>query len=220
MARQVGSIVKGLSPDGSPESARPVVRALEAYADLLEPWARSVGNYMVHDVSRRDLKAWRAHSKDIGEALRDELKTPPSKVFLQEMLREQVELITSLPKRAAQRVHRLTTEALVTGERAASVAEKILETGKVTESQAMLIARTEVARTSFELIKARAVAVGSEGYIWRTAEDFDVRKSHAEMEGRYVRWNTAPRLSDGTVAHAGCTYNCRCYPEPVIPDDL
>jgi len=196
-----------------------VVRALEAYADLLEPWARSVGNAMVHDVSRRDLKLWRAHSRDIGAALREELKSPPSQVFLQEMLREQVELITSLPKRAAQRVHKLTTEALVTGERVDSIAAKILETGKVSEAQATLIARTEVARTSSKLMEQRAVAAGSEGYIWRTAHDGDVRKSHAEMEGRYVRWDSAPRLSDGTVAHAGQIYNCRCYPEPVLPDE-
>ncbi len=215
----MGSIVKGLQPDGTVESSRPVVRALEAYADLLEPWARSVGNYMVHDVSRRDLKTWRVRSKEIGGLLREELKAPLSRAFVANLLQEQVELITSLPKRAAQRVHHLTTEALVTGERASSVAQKILETGKVTESSAMLIARTEVSRTASKLMEARAVAAGSEGYIWRTSEDGDVRKSHAEMDGTYVRWDTVPQLSDGTRTHAGCTYNCRCYPEPILPDD-
>jgi uncharacterized protein with gpF-like domain len=68
------------------------------------------------------------------------------------------------------------------------------------------------------LTQARAEHIGSEGYIWRTSNDSDVRHSHKEMNGRYVRWDTPPRLSDGTVTHAGQIYNCRCYPEPVIPD--
>ncbi len=195
------------------------MRALYAYSDLLEPWARSVGNYMIHDVSRRDLSSWRAHSREIGESLRKELKSAPTGIVVRGLLDEQVDLIKSLPRKAAERVHRLVQEAQVTGQRADVVAGKILETGKVTESHAMLIARTEVARSATALMRARAENAGSEGYIWRTSHDGDVRKSHAEMEGKYVRWGTAPTLSDGTVTHAGAIYNCRCYPEPVLPDE-
>ena len=80
----------------------------------------------------------------------------------------------------------------------------------------MLIARTEVARTASGLTEARARHVGSDGYFWRTAKDADVRDSHRQMEGKFVKWNEPPTLSDGTVTHAGQIYNCRCYAEPVI----
>jgi uncharacterized protein with gpF-like domain len=38
------------------------------------------------------------------------------------------------------------------------------------------------------------------------------------MEGVPVRWDQPPTLSDGTVTHAGQIYNCRCWPEPILPN--
>ena len=96
------------------------------------------------------------------------------------------------------------------------MAAEIARSGEVTESRAMLIARTEVARANSMITEARAASVGSTHYIWRTAEDERVRESHAEMEGQVVAWDTPPTLSDGTTTHAGQIYQCRCYAEPII----
>jgi uncharacterized protein with gpF-like domain len=38
------------------------------------------------------------------------------------------------------------------------------------------------------------------------------------MEGKFVTWDDPPTL-DGMKGHAGQFPNCRCYPEPVIPED-
>jgi uncharacterized protein with gpF-like domain len=38
------------------------------------------------------------------------------------------------------------------------------------------------------------------------------------MEGKFVAWDKPPKLTDGTTGHAGEFPNCRCYPEPVIPE--
>jgi uncharacterized protein with gpF-like domain len=46
-----------------------------------------------------------------------------------------------------------------------------------------------------------------------------VRESHKAMNGKFVRWDSPPTLSDGTTTHAGQIYNCRCYPDPVLPED-
>ena len=132
---------------------------------------------------------------------------------------EQVTLITSLPTKAAERVHNLTIEALSNSTRASEVAKEILATGNVTESRANLIARTEVARTASLITESRAVHIGSEGYFWRTAGDSDVRHEHRLLSGKYIKWNDPPVASaDGTRAHAGQIYNCRCWPEPVLPE--
>jgi len=92
-----------------------------------------------------------------------------------------------------------------------------MESGDVARSRALLIARTEVTRTATTLTQARAEHIGSEGYIWRTAGDGDVRPSHRAMNGKFVRWDSPPTL-DNLTGHAGCVPNCRCYAEPVIPD--
>ena len=80
-----------------------------------------------------------------------------------------------------------------------------------------MLARTAVSSTAEALVETRAKSIGSVGYVWRTARDGDVRPSHKAMEGKFVAWNDPPTL-DGYRAHAGCFANCRCRPEPVLPE--
>lgn len=192
--------------------------ALIKYAEVLDPWAKAVASYMVADVARMDEKLWRARSKELGQRVRREIRRGPSAALLSKLQSEQVALIRSLPLEASKRVHQLALEAIPTGKRAASIAREILATSNVTAGRARLIARTEVARASSNLLQARAEGAGSDGYIWRTSDDGDVRPSHAKMEGKYVRWSTPPTL-DKLKGHAGTLPNCRCFAEPIFPDD-
>lgn len=217
VARHIGDLVIGLFDAADPASAGIVERALRRYAPTIEGWASAVGGRMVTEVAARDRKAWMAVSREMGTAIHREIDQAPTGVILRERLREQVNLITSLPTEAADRVHKLTIEGLSKGTRASEIAAEILKSGEVSVARANTIARTEVSRTATAFTEARAQSVGSEGYIWRTAGDTDVRASHAAMEGKYVLWSKPPTL-DGMTGHAGQFPNCRCYPEPVIPD--
>lgn len=161
---------------------------------------------------------WREHSRDMGVALRREIENAPTGEVLRQLQAEQVYLIKSIPLDAAQRVHDLATEATITSTRASEIAKAILASESVSESKARLIARTEVSRAASNLVQARATWAGSDGYIWRTSGDADVRPSHAAMEGKYVRWSSPPTL-DNLKGHAGCLPNCRCFSEPMFPDD-
>lgn len=219
VARNVGALVQGFAPDGVVKDMSALQKALAGYAELLGPWAVSVANYMVADVMRRDAKVWRSYGKEMGRALRIEIDQAPTGVVYREMMDEQVALIKSLPLKEGQRIHKLTDEALVSGRRAEDIKKEIMRTTAVTESRARMIARTEVSRTASLFTQARAMAAGSEGYIWRTVRDGDVRHTHEEMEGKYVRWDTPPKTDKGLAPyHAGCGPNCRCYAEPVLPD--
>ena len=64
-------------------------------------------------------------------------------------------------------------------------------------------------------LRSRARTV--DGYVWRTAGDSDVRSSHKKMNGKFVRWDDPPQL-DNLNGDAGALPNCRCYPEPLIPE--
>lgn len=196
-----------------------MLAALREYSTMIGPWAKSVAAYMVADVSRRNVKTWKQVSTDMGQSLRSEILTAPTGQLFAETMASQVELIQSLPLHAAERVHEITTEALMSGRRAADISKELLELGPITERRARLIARTEVARTASNLTRARAQYAGSEGYIWRTSQDGDVRDTHRAMNGKYVRWDTPPK-TDASLDpyHAGQGPNCRCYPEPVLPD--
>lgn len=220
IAKQIEVIVRGLSPDGIVRDPGPIQTALGKYSELIGPWAQSVANYMLADVSRRNAKAWAEAGKEMGRALRAEIAYAPTGMVYQALMQEQVALIKSLPVKAAQRVHDLVIEGRINARRHEQVAEMILASGKVAASRATLIARTETSRAAVTLTQARAMFVGSPGYIWRTVGDADVRPTHQEMEGVYVRWDAPPK-TDKSLApyHAGCGPNCRCFPDPVLPND-
>lgn len=220
VARQVGNLIKGYDPDGRPERSRPIVAALDRYADLLQPWAQAVVTRTQTEVQQRDSQAWEELARTMGRTLRREVEQAPTGELMRERLRTSVDLITSLPREAAQRVHHLTVEGILQGLRSEEVKEHILQTGRVTEGRARTIARTEVARTSSLLTEARAQYVGSEGYFWRTSGDADVRPEHRRLNGKFIRWEEPPVVDQksGRRAHAGQDINCRCYMEPVLPE--
>lgn len=229
IAKHVGDIVRGIAPAPGDLAASALLSvALDRYAHAILPWARATAARMLADVSRRDEAVWAQLSREMGAALREEVLAAPTGVMLREMLAENVHLITSLPLEAGRRVHRLTLEGVSDGARADELSREIMRSGDVTRGRANLIARTEVARTSSGLVQARSTHIGSEGYIWRSAEDADVRNvdgnpvgSHRLLNGKYIRWDDPPVAStSGERAHAGQIYNCRCYPEPVIPETL
>jgi len=219
IAKQVGDLVRGVAPDGVLDSvqAEALRLLLGKYAEAVEPWAKATAGRMVAEIAIKERKAWAEHARLMGRELRREIMEAPTGQVMREALAEQVKLIKSLPTEAAERVHRLAIEGIQNGTRSSEIAKEIMRSGEVTAGRANMIARTAVSTTSTLLTEARSVHAGSEGYIWRTADDSDVRPSHARMEGKFVRWDDPPTL-DGYKAHAGCSANCRCYPETVLPD--
>lgn len=219
IAKHIDDIVRGFDHPLQPAQEDELQRALERYSDLLRPWARNVGRRMVMEVARRDENAWARFTRNMSAAIRQEIQNTPIGEALARFLEDQVTLITSLPLDAAKRVHELTLEARITGARIPDLVDEIMKTGQVTKSRATLIARTETARTATGLTMVRARAIGSDGYIWRTVQDEDVRKRHRALEGKFIKWDSPPIAGErGERAHAGMIYNCRCFPEPVVPD--
>lgn len=214
----MGDIVSG-SYDGSNDSVTEIMDALEKYSDIIEPWAERVATSFAESILVDNDKQWRQYSREIGRELGNVVDNTPVGGVMRSIITEQVQYIKSLPVEAAGRVYDIQNraiEAVVNGERSGALEKEIMRSGDVAASRAKMIARTEVGRASCALTQARALACGSEGYIWRTAEDGDVRHSHDKMEGVYVRWDKPPTL-DGMTGHAGTLPYCRCYPEVVFP---
>ncbi len=165
VANQIDHIVRAV------DDPNEIIALLTEWSHILNPWARAVATKMITEVSARDLKAWNELGREMGRALQREIRQAPTGQALRGYLAEQVDLITSLPLEAAQRVHKLTLRGITEGTRSQDIAAEILKTGHVTKSRARLIARTEVARTASALVQVRAQYVGSESYVWRTSLD-------------------------------------------------
>jgi SPP1 gp7 family putative phage head morphogenesis protein len=231
-ARQITRILEAFqSPEGegySPSVMAHLEEALSDYAEATEPWARATAARMLTEVDRRDRTAWRLYSEGMGAALREELNSAPTGDILRSLLDYQVQLITSLPREAGQRVHEKTLQALETGarypEQTAEIEDLLREarpdaTKTWLFNRATLIARTETARTASLLTQSRAVHIGSEQYQWVTAGDARVRPSHRKLNRRVFNWDDPP-LSDPPDyhSHPGQIFNCRCVALPLIPE--
>lgn len=216
----MGDIIKG-TYDGSDDSVTLIQHHLARYADIITPWAEGVARNLSDAVNRKESALWRQASADISSGLREVMTNSAAGQVARSIVEENIRLMKSLPLAAADRVraiHTRATEAMINGERSQDFAAEIFKSGDIAASRAKLIARTETGRASTALTQARAISAGSEGYIWRTAEDGDVRQSHAGMEGQFVRWTNPPEL-DGMTGHAGTLPYCRCYCEVIIPEN-
>lgn len=212
VGREVGRIV-----EGSHDKPRQLRESMEAYVKLLRPWAERKSEEILHKVNKQDFKAWQEATKEMGRGIALEMRSQSFVgVTFRNLVKAQTDRITNLPIEAAERVEYLMIQAMQNSTRAAEIAKDIARSGDVSESRATLIARTGITAAATALTEARALSIGSDGYIWRTANDPRVRHSHALMEGEYVAWNNPPKL-DGMIGHAGTLPNCRCYPEPTIP---
>jgi SPP1 gp7 family putative phage head morphogenesis protein len=220
IARHVADIIRAYPP-GDPEGVAAINRYLRDYAYILRPWARAAGALMVGEVSRRDYTAWVRHARMMNRELRKELLQPT--VTGEEMRRiidEQVELITSIPLEAAERVQRLSQEYWTAGKRYDVLRSEILNSSAVTYNRASLIARTETAKTASAVTQSRAQYIGSTHYIWRTSLDKDVREMHKKLEGRVCSWDDPPVAeANGERHHPGNFPNCRpsCWASPILP---
>lgn len=218
VAQQVGSIVAPFTP-GDMSQVPTIEQLLKAYSDMLKGWATQTASNMLMDVALRDEQAWQTMAKELSRGLREEIRRAPTGRVMQQLLAEQVTLIQSIPLEAAQRVHKLTLEGLEDSTRFTEIAKEIQRTEEVTTSRAVLIARTETARTATTLTQARAESIGADSYIWRTSGDSTVRSDHKKLNGKIFQWNNPPVADErsGERAHPGCIWNCRCWAEPIVP---
>jgi SPP1 gp7 family putative phage head morphogenesis protein len=229
VAREIGRIVDGFPLDDT-ANLPGLESALQRYSGILEPWANATAGRLFERVNDQDKRAWARTARMMSRALRKEIETAPTGATQAEFMRSQVHLIKSLPLQAGQKVHDLVLENQMQSGRAGELATKIREAfgdqlavvTRNVEARATLIARTEVARAASSLTMVRAQHVGSEGYIWETARDADVRESHRKLQGKFFRWDSPPAHEEGGgkiyYSHAGAIFNCRCWPSPILQD--
>lgn len=221
VGRQVGQIINGFEP-GDIAAFPSLEQLLQRYAEALTPWAERTAGQMLHEVNARDRESWRALGNAISKQLHSDLLSAPIGGVMRALLDEQVGYITSIPLEAAQRVHELTLKGLESGTRAREYVEEIQRSGDVAESRAILIARDGVSRTAGVLTRTRSLHAGLSQYFWRTAGDQDVRPGHKAMSGKVCDFANPPAVDEGGRImhfHPGEIWSCRCYAEPIIPDD-
>lgn len=189
---------------------------------------------MIFFVQKSNYRTWReaaartTHSRQLHQALQAEMQGATG-ARVQQLIRENAKLISSLPLEAATTLTDEITKAQQSGARPKTVA-KLAATRfpELLRSRVHLISRTETAKASTALTEARCDRLNIQWYQWETSHDQRTRPSHKNMNGVIVPWSHAPSPEAliGEKAglgkyHAGECPNCRCLVIPILTlDDI
>lgn len=229
VARTAGHIIESHVTGVHLSTPNRMQKALEDYADLITPWARSQSARLLQQVQKSNHRAYKNKSKMLGLEVNKQLSdTTYIGSLARALMDEQVALIKSIPLEAGQRAQKIAFEAAMHGTRAEPDQDTINELQKqlglsteVATSRAKLIAITETARANASINQARAQSVGSNQYRWHNSGDAAVRDSHRKIGGKDIgkitfSWDNPPTLDDGTKGHPGTFPRCRCFAEPIF----
>lgn len=213
-----------------------VAEALESFrtkaaSPLFRKWAETAAGRMITGVYEENARTWREaaregmRGREVAKLLSNELRGNVGN-RARELVRQNADLISSLPAKAAADVTRLVAEGAARGERSEEIMNSkfiVRRVAHLTASRIRLIGRTETSKAQTALTRSRAEDLGVDFYVWRSSEDQRVRSTHRHMHNVIVPWGDAPspealrgEKSKLGKYHAGDAPNCRCYPEPLL----
>jgi SPP1 gp7 family putative phage head morphogenesis protein len=189
----------------------------------------NMASRMITGLAVDNAKTWREaasqsmRGRQIYEALQNEMQGPIG-AAMHNMAIENARLISTFADDLQYKVAKFIREETLKGRRAASIASDLIDQYPgFTKARINLIARTETSKASTELTRARAEQYGLSWYIWRASHDQRTRFSHRLMDKVLCNWNDPPNpeeLNHEKKPYSnyapGETFQCRCYPAPVI----
>jgi SPP1 gp7 family putative phage head morphogenesis protein len=96
---------------------------------------------------------------------------------------------------------------------------KLQEALGVSRARARLWARDQTLKLNADIQQERQTRLGIKEYIWHATPDARTRPRHAELNGTHQLWSAPPDVGGGRHEPPGRDYQCRCYPEPVLPGE-
>lgn len=111
----------------------------------------------------------------------------------------------------------------LSGNRASSLVDSVKEENpdiKKKECEAIIRTIFSIASSYFDLDRSKNE--GCNWYVWQTSQDSRVRQSHKMMQGVLVNYGCPPilQIDEGikkvAKSHAGESWDCRCYSEPIL----
>lgn len=130
-------------------------------------------------------------------------------------------LIRTLSRQVSADLAVLLLEHAEAGSTWATIRNAIRARVAIGQRHAALIARDQVAKLNSRVAESCQLAAGVTHYTWRAMLDERTRQSHRDAHGLVVAWASEGVPGTGfydTAAHAGRGGQCRCVPEPVVPD--
>lgn len=124
---------------------------------------------------------------------------------------ENAEAYTNMQDKYTNRLGQIISDGVRNGDTLKNVAGQLQNLDRISEKDALFLARDQVATLNGQLTRARQLTAGITQYKWQTCEDERVRPEHKARDGKIFSWTDPP--DDGAP---GEPYLCRCTALPVI----
>lgn len=134
--------------------------------------------------------------------------------YLEAVALRNASLIRGMADDILKRVAQETTAALIAGESAKTLQERLKKQLEISDSRARLIARDQAGKLTSDLNRVRQQQAGIESYIWRTSQDERVRPRHANLQGHEYKYGEPTGAEEGLPP--GQPIQCRCIAQGVV----
>lgn len=213
-----------ITPEEMQDIGRKFIASPEADRSIRRLIARMFRNIRVYTAgSWQEAATKGGYGQVIHNALKHEMDGPVGARIWQ-MISENAAYIKTIPQEWARYISEYIARETLKGLRPEQIEEELQKVMPAHMTKNLkCIARTEAAKANAAITEARAEACGIKCYFWRCVKDERSRDSHIGMDGVLVFYNDPPNpeaLFGGGKPygnyHAGNTFNCRCYQEPVV----
>ena len=150
----------------------------------------------------------------LGIDLKEALKKEKLEDFTNIAIKNQVDLITSIPDEYFAKVEKIVLNGMQAGTNYEDLGKKIQEVTGATKKRAKLIAKDQTTTINAQLSKKRATAAGITKGEWvktkfSKTSNYNPRKSHIEADGKTFDLDKG-LLVDGEYVIPGEPINCSC----------
>lgn len=201
------------------------------HSEEVDAYLENAVGRMTKSIRVESAKSWReavtqgTNSRLLYQLIQNEMKGPVGR-RVWELVSENVAFIKTIPDNWKRYAEEYIYRETLKGKRPEQIQKELME--KLPEHclrNLTCVARTESAKVNAEIVQARAEMCGIHAYFWRCVSDERSRSAHRKMDGILVFYNDPPNPealfpSKGQRAygsyHAGNTFNCRCFQEPVV----
>ena len=142
--------------------------------------------------------------------------------ILEQWIRENLDLISTLPKDLTTKLESTIMDGFVSGANVRDIAKDVESICNTSKKHARFIARDQIGKLQSRISRHQQEDAGVEEYIWTTSQDSRVRDSHKRLNNKKFRWDDPPVVDPktGRRCHPGEDYGCRCIALPVFNLDI
>ena len=200
-------------------------------SDEVDGFLKRIIRKMVKNQRDESARSWReaaskgTNGREIHRIITHEMQGPVG-TMVEQLVAENAAFIKTLPEEWAKYASQYAAREALKGNRPEEVEAELRKViPEHMQKNLKCIARTECAKANAAIVQARAEACGIRAYFWRCVKDERSRDAHAAMDGILIFYDDPPNpealfptkgVKPYGNYHAGNTFNCRCYQEPVV----